>query len=162
MADSATLDTFFDSQSHSQTQIPKLEDFLGDSSSSFNVETQDSSSLNQIYDPRHHTGVTGFFSDHASDSASIGRTHISNGSEFIGGYGVESSKTAEEVGFHGGCTTEGALSLGFKKKTESPPLSCNKTNKEMVVVESSDDSKKKKKITESFGQRTSIYRGVTR
>ncbi|KFK28221.1 hypothetical protein AALP_AA8G488300 [Arabis alpina] len=149
MADSATFDNFFDTQTHSQTQIPKLEDFLGDSSSSL----QDSSSLAEIYDPRHHhTGVSGFFSDHHSD---------------IVGHGLE---TVEE-GFHGGCTTEGDLSLGFKKSTE-PTLRCNngergksskkktESKKEMVVVESSDDSKKK--ISETTGQRTSIYRGVTR
>ncbi|CAH2043331.1 unnamed protein product [Thlaspi arvense] len=192
MADSTTLATFFDSETQSQTHIPKLEDFLGDSSttsfvrySDNHTETQDASSLTRIYDPRHHTGggATGFFSDQhhdfntipcfqtnsdseiADDSASIRRAHLS-----IGGHVVESSTTAGQ-GFHGGCTNGEALSLAVNNTDN--PLSCNNGERgkngrkttvskkeKAMAVESSDDSKKK--ITETFGQRTSIYRGVTR
>ncbi|ESQ31307.1 hypothetical protein EUTSA_v10005529mg [Eutrema salsugineum] len=193
MADSTTLATFFDSQTHSPTQVPKLEDFFGDSSTSFvrysdnQTERQNSSSLTRIYDPRHHTGeVTGYFADHhhdfktiacfqtnsgseiVDDSASIGRAHLSKGGEF---HVVDSSTTATaELGFHGGCTNGGALSLAVNNTDH--PLSRNhgergKNSKKTIVskkdtkaVESTDDSKKK--IAETFGQRTSIYRGVTR
>lgn len=178
MADSTTLATFFDSQTHSQTQIPKLEDFLGDSSPSFvrysdnQTETQDSSSLTQIYDPRHHTGAaTGFFSDHHHDFKTIACFQTNSDSEIVDV--VEPSTTAE-LGFHGGCTTRGALSLAVNNNNNTdPPLSrnngegrknSNKTTdskkETAMAVESTDDSKKK--ISETFGQRTSIYRGVTR
>ncbi|ANM68517.1 AINTEGUMENTA-like 7 [Arabidopsis thaliana] len=179
MADSTTLSTFFD---HSQTQIPKLEDFLGDSFVRYSdnqTETQDSSSLTPFYDPRHRTvaeGVTGFFSDHHqpdfktinsgpeifddSTTSNIGGTHLSS-------HVVESSTTAK-LGFNGDCTTTGGvLSLGVNN-TSDQPLSCNNgerggnSNKKKTVSkkETSDDSKKK--IVETLGQRTSIYRGVTR
>lgn len=179
MADSTTLSTFFDSQIHSQTQIPKLEDFLGDSFVSYSdnqTETQDSSSQTRFYDLRHHTvtgGVTGFFSDHhhhhfktinsgseiVDDSTSnIGGTHLSS-------HMMESNTTAE-LGLHGGCITGGALSLGVNNISDQP-LSCNNgekdenSNKKTVAKkETSDDSKKK--IVETLGRRTSIYRGVTR
>lgn len=176
----------------SQSQIPKLEDFLGDSSfvrySDNLTESQDSPSLTQLYDPRHHTGaeVAGFFSDYqhhdlkkvacfqtnsgseiVDDSASVGRrAHLSNGSEFLGGHSKESSTTAE-LGFNGGSTEGGALSLAVNDTDRN--LSCDnggeKSKKTMVskkvtTVESSEGSKKK--IAETFGQRTSIYRGVTR
>ncbi|CAL9244970.1 unnamed protein product [Arabidopsis halleri] len=168
MADSTTLSTFFDSQIHSQTQIPKLEDFLGDSFVRYSdnqTETQDSSSLTRFYDLRHNNvsgGVTGFFSDHHqhdfktinagseivddSTTSNIGGTHLSS-------HVVESSTTAE-LGFNGGCTT-GGVSCNNGERGE-------KSNKKKTVSkkETLDDSKKK--TVETLGQRTSIYRGVTR
>ncbi|KAF3568912.1 hypothetical protein DY000_02019329 [Brassica cretica] len=138
MADSTILTTFVDPQTHSQSHIPKLEDFLGGDvrySDNSQSETQDSSSLSQIYDPRHHQNQnqnqnqTGFYSDHnpdfnktmagfqtafstnsgseVDDSASIARTHLAG--EYLG-HVVESS--GPELGFHGGASTGGALSLG--------------------------------------------------
>ncbi|CAH2073231.1 unnamed protein product [Thlaspi arvense] len=211
MADSTILTTFVDPQSHSQNHIPKLEDFLGDSSSivrysdNSQTETQDSS-LTQIYDPRHHQNhnqnhhQTGFYSDHShdfktmagfqtafstnsgsevDDSASIGRNHLAG--EYLG-HVVESS--GPELGFHGGATTGGALSLGVnidntnQRGNDSNPvtehhyrgsnngerINSEKTDSEkekpVVAVETSDSSTKK--IADTFGQRTSIYRGVTR
>ncbi|KAL1209024.1 AP2-like ethylene-responsive transcription factor AIL6 [Cardamine amara subsp. amara] len=213
MADSTILTTFVDPQSHSsQNHIPKLEDFLGDSSSivrysdNSQTETQDSS-LTQIYDPRHHHNQnhnhqTGFYSDHhdfktmagfqtafstnsgseVDDSASIGRTHLAG--EYLG-HVVESS--GPELGFHGGsATTGGALSLGVNVNNNTNHRNDNDNNhhyrgnnngeritnnsnenektdsdkeKPIVAVETSDCSKK---IADTFGQRTSIYRGVTR
>ncbi|EOA13266.1 hypothetical protein CARUB_v10026295mg [Capsella rubella] len=182
MADSTTLSTYFDSQIHSQTQIPKLEDFLGDSFVRYSdnqTETQDSSSsLTRFYDLSHHTvtgGVTGFFSDHhdfkavnsgseiVDDSASnIVGTHLS------GHAVVKSSSTTAELGFNGGATTGEALSLAVNN-TSDQPLSCDngerrENSKKMKTTvskkETSDDSKKK--VVEPLGQRTSIYRGVTR
>ncbi|CAE6094491.1 unnamed protein product [Arabidopsis arenosa] len=182
MADSTTLSTFFDSQIHSQTQIPKLEDFLGDSFVRYSdnqTETQDSSSLTRFYDLRHHNvagEVTGFFSDHHqhdfktinsgseivddSTTSNIGGTHLSS-------HVVESS-TAAELGFNSGATTGGALSLGVNNTSDQHLISCNNgergenSNKKKTVSkkETLDDSKKK--TVETLGQRTSIYRGVTR
>ncbi|XP_013643238.2 AP2-like ethylene-responsive transcription factor AIL7 [Brassica napus] len=149
MADSTPLASFFNPQTHSPTHIPKLEDFLGDSSSSSFVrfpdnhpETLDSSSL---YHPRHHTGVTGLFSDHQHDDFQ-----------------------AVDGGVKEGCTKEGALSLAVnntdgERVKSSRKVTVSKKEAKAVETTSTDDStKKKKKVVESFGQRTSIYRGVTR
>ncbi|XP_010453080.1 PREDICTED: AP2-like ethylene-responsive transcription factor AIL6 [Camelina sativa] len=220
MADSTILTTFVDPQSHSQSHIPKLEDFLGDSSSmvrysdNSQTETQDSS-LTQIYDPRHHQNhhhnQTGFYSDHhdfktmagfqtafstnsgseVDDSASIGRTHLAG--EYLG-HVVESS-SGPDLGFHGGSNnttnTGGALSLGVNvnnstnqhrndneitnhhyrgggernnnnnnNNNENNEKTESEKEKPIVAVETSDCSNKK--IADTFGQRTSIYRGVTR
>ncbi|KAL0721530.1 hypothetical protein Bca4012_036129 [Brassica carinata] len=151
-----SMASFFDSQqTHSPTHIPKLEDFLGDSSSlvrfSHNqTETQDSSPLAQIYDPRHQTGVTAHFSDHQHDP-----------------------KATEEAGVDdGGCTKEGALSLAVNNtdrcnnngeivKSSKKKTTVSKKEAKAVETSTGGDSKKLK-VTETFGQRTSIYRGVTR
>ncbi|XP_019088688.1 PREDICTED: AP2-like ethylene-responsive transcription factor AIL7 [Camelina sativa] len=176
MADSTTLSTFFDSQILSQTQIPKLEDFLGDSFVRYSddqTETQDDSSLIRLYDLRDHTvtgGVTGFFSDHhhhhdfktvnssgsqiLDDSASdIVATHLS-------GHAVKSSSTTAELGFNGGASTGEALSLAVNNNTSDQPPQSNKKTTASTKKETSDDSKKK--VVEPLEQRTSIYRGVTR
>ncbi|XVE83049.1 hypothetical protein DITRI_Ditri16bG0055900 [Diplodiscus trichospermus] len=156
-------------------QAPKLEDFLGDSSSivrysDSQTETQDSS-LTQIYD---HSGST-YFNEHqdlkaitgfqafstnsgseVDDSASMGRTQLT-GVEFPG-HSIESSGT--ELGFSN-CPTAGALSLGVTQSCENNNNNTNDTsynNKAFVSV----DSDCSKKIADTFGQRTSIYRGVTR
>ena len=201
MADSTILTSFVDSQNHSQNHIPKLEDFLGDFRYSDNsqTETQDSSSLTHIYDPRHHQNQTGFYSDHShdfkamtgfqtafstnsgsevDDSVSMSRTHLAG--EYLG-HVVESS--GQELGFiHGGANTGGALSLGVNTNNTNNQISeynyrannngeriINNNNREktdsekekpVVAVERSDSSNKK--VADTFGQRTSIYRGVTR
>ncbi|XP_048602759.1 AP2-like ethylene-responsive transcription factor AIL6 [Brassica napus] len=206
MADSTILTTFVDPQTHSHNHIPKLEDFLGEVRYSDNsqTETQDSSSLTHIYDPRHHQNQnqTGFYSDHnhefktmagfqtafstnsgseVEDSASIGRTHLAG--EYLG-HVVESSG-GPELGFHGGANNGGALSLGVNVNNSNHRTSDDHTQitehhyrgnnngerinnekmvsekeKPVVAVETSDCSNKK--IADTFGQRTSIYRGVTR
>ncbi|CAN6810625.1 unnamed protein product [Brassica oleracea] len=208
MADSTILTSFVDSQNHSQNHIPKLEDFLGDFRYSDNsqTETQDSSSLTHIYDPRHHQNQTGFYSDHnhdfktmtgfqtafstnsgseVDDSVSMSRTHLAG--EYLG-HVVESS--GQELGFiHGGANTGGVLSLGVNINNTNNHASndnnkiseynyrgnnngeriINNNNREktdsekekpVVAVERSDSSNKK--VADTFGQRTSIYRGVTR
>ncbi|KAJ4911856.1 AP2-like ethylene-responsive transcription factor AIL6 [Raphanus sativus] len=210
MADSTILTTFVDPQTHSHNHIPKLEDFLGDVRYSDNsqTETQDSSSLTHIYDPRHqhNQNQTGFYSDHShefktmagyqtafstnsgsevEDSASIGRTHLAG--EYLG-HVVESSG-GPELGFRGGANTGGALSLGVnvnnntnhrtsddhnqiaehhyrgntngeRLNNSSQEKTISEKEKPVVAVETSDCSNKK--IADTFGQRTSIYRGVTR
>ncbi|XP_016201070.1 AP2-like ethylene-responsive transcription factor AIL6 [Arachis ipaensis] len=153
------------------TVVPKLEDFLGDSSSSMmrysdsQTETQDSSLTTHMYD---HGGayfggehqdlkaITGFqaFSgansgSEVDDSASIGRAQHGGGNEF-GTRSVDSS--GNELAFSNGgaaATATGALSLGVAQSSAE----------KAVVVSDSDSSKK---IVDTFGQRTSIYRGVTR
>lgn len=146
--------------------VPKLEDFLGDSSSSMmrysdsQTETQDSS-LTHIYD---HGGSAAYFGNHqdlkaiagfqafstnsgseVDDSSSIGKVqHACN--EF-GTHSIESS--ANELAFSASCGgTTGTLSLGVAQSSEKA-----------IVAADSDSSKK---IADTFGQRTSIYRGVTR
>ncbi|KAF8080604.1 hypothetical protein N665_0932s0004 [Sinapis alba] len=209
-----TASTFVNPQTHPQNHIPKLEDFLGDfrySDNNSQTETQDSSSLTHIYDPRHHHhNQTGFYSDHnhdfktmtgfqtafstnsgseVDDSASMGRTHLAG--EYLG-HVVESS--GPELVFHGGATNGGALSLGvnnnnannhgtsydhnqitehhYRGNNNNAERIINNNNnnnrektgsekeKPVVAVETSDCSNKK--ISDTFGQRTSIYRGVTR
>ena len=170
MADeSPTLTTF-------HQLAPKLEDFLGDSSSivrysDSQTETQDSS-LTQIYDRsgsayfnEHQdlkaiTGFQAFSSNSGSevdDSASMGRTQLT-GVEFPG-YSIESSGT--ELGFSN-CPTAGALSLGVNQscKSNNNNTNHNSYNNSKAIV--SVDSDCSKKIADTFGQRTSIYRGVTR
>lgn len=122
------------------------------------TETQDSS-LTQIYDQgsayfndqqQDLKAVTAFqaFSTNSGsevdDSASIPKTQLASG-EFAG-HSIESS--GNELGFSG-CPT-GSLSLGVTGAQSS----------EKAIVPADADSTKK--ISDTFGQRTSIYRGVTR
>ncbi|XP_019057003.1 PREDICTED: AP2-like ethylene-responsive transcription factor AIL6, partial [Tarenaya hassleriana] len=99
-------------------------------------------------------------------SASIGRTHLfctTGGAEFLG-HVVESPGT--ELGFSGG----GALSLGVVNANAGPYSGSNdegnitvkrvSVNANAVAAEETPESSKK--IADTFGQRTSIYRGVTR
>ncbi|MBA0707136.1 hypothetical protein Golax_019211 [Gossypium laxum] len=147
-------------------QVPKLEDFLGDSSSivrysdNSQTETQDSSltHLTQIYD-HHHVGAAAYFNDHqdlkaitgfqafstnsgseVDDSASMGRTQLA----------------AVEFPGHSNCPTAGSLSLGVNQTSEINTTTT--TNKAVVSV----DSDCSKKIVDTFGQRTSIYNGKYR
>ncbi|KAK1588716.1 hypothetical protein Q3G72_026367 [Acer saccharum] len=179
MADSTILPSFIDLQTQTHP-IPKLEDFFGDSSSIVHsqTETQDSS-LTQIYD--HHGSA--FFNDHqdlkaitgfqafstnsgseVDDSASIARTHQLGG-EFAG-HSMES--TGNEFGFSN-CTTAtttttttttNGLSLGVN--TNSNVKIINQSCNEKAIVSVVDSDNCSKKIADTFGQRTSIYRGVTR
>lgn len=136
---------------------PKLEDFLGGDS----TETQDSS-LTHIsasaaaaayFNDHHHQdlkNITGFqaFSTNSGsevdDSASVARTQVMCG-EFTG----QSIESRTELAYSHRPT--GALSLGVN--TQNP------SDEKAIVAVDSDSCKK---ITDTFGQRTSIYRGVTR
>ncbi|KAL5755276.1 hypothetical protein ACOSP7_023496 [Xanthoceras sorbifolium] len=165
MADSTILPSYIDPQTHTHP-IPKLEDFFGDSSSIVHsqTETQDSS-LTQIYE--HHgsayfndqqdlktiAGFQAFSTNSGSevdDSASIGRAQL--GAEFAG-HSIESA--GNELGFSNCTPTTNGLSLGVNSNVKNQ--SCN-IEKAIVSV----DSDSSKKIADTFGQRTSIYRGVTR
>ncbi|KAF5463125.1 hypothetical protein F2P56_019065 [Juglans regia] len=162
LADSSIFTSFIDTQSQNQP-IPKLEDFLGDSSSMVRhsdsqTETQDSS-LTQIYDQG-----TAYFNEQQDIKAIDGLKAISN----ISGSNVADSAsvaaraqkvTCAEFACHNpnessgneldftNCA-KGALALGVAQRSE----------KTLVSVESD----RTKKIADTFGPRTSIYRGVTR
>ncbi|BBH05810.1 AINTEGUMENTA-like 6 [Prunus dulcis] len=168
-ADSPNLTSFIDPQSHHQP-IPKLEDFLGDSSSMVRysdsqTETQDSSSLTHMYDQssayfgdhqqqQDLKAITGFqaFSTNSGseveDSATMARTTQLAGGDFTG-HSIESNGNELGGGFSS-CGTN-ALSLGVNTQSSS--------QSKAIVPADSDGSKK---IADTFGQRTSIYRGVTR
>lgn len=185
MADSSVLANFMDSQTHHTNPIPKLEDFFGDSSSIVHsqTETQDSS-LTQIYDHHHnhhhHGGSAMYFNDQqdlkaitgfqafstnsgseVDDSGSMGggRNHLT-GAEFPG-HSIESTGT--ELGFCSGAASTGGLTLGVHNNNNN---SLNNNEKSQSCDEQkalvSVDSDSNKKIADTFGQRTSIYRGVTR
>ncbi|KAE8715773.1 AP2-like ethylene-responsive transcription factor AIL6 [Hibiscus syriacus] len=136
-------------------QVPKLEDFLGDSSSivrysDSQTETQDSS-LTQIYD---HSG-TAYFNEHQDLKAITGfqAFPVNSGSEVDDSTSMGRTQlTAVEFPGHSNGAIGGALSLGVNQSCE------NSTNKAIASV----DSDNAKKIVDTFGQRTSIYRGVTR
>ncbi|KAE9466247.1 hypothetical protein C3L33_01848, partial [Rhododendron williamsianum] len=153
---------FVDSQMHHQPP-PKLEDFLGGDTSSFQTETQDSSSLTHIYD---QSGASAYFNDHhdfktinpgsagfqafsansgseVDDSASVARTQLGC-VDYTGQYTESGHELALSQCPNGG------LSLGGNNNQRS--------EKALVSV----DSDSCKRITDTFGQRTSIYRGVTR
>ncbi|KAK4261399.1 hypothetical protein QN277_004402 [Acacia crassicarpa] len=165
---------FMEAHQH-QHQVPKLEDFLGDSSSSImrysnsQTETQDSSTLTHIYDQG-----SAYFSDHqdlkaiagfqafstnsgseVDDSASIGKTQDGAGGEFAT-HSIDSS--GNELTFSSGTTT-GTLSLGVTTTTTTTPQCAGGDQKAAIVAVDPNSSKK---MTDTFGQRTSIYRGVTR
>ncbi|XP_028058376.1 AP2-like ethylene-responsive transcription factor AIL6 [Camellia sinensis] len=183
IADSSIFRSFVDSQIQQNT-VPKLEDFLGGESSSLigysdsQTETQeDSSSLTHIYG---QNGSTAYFNDHHQDlkpiqaavgvggfqafSANSGSEEVVDDSAFVGraqltcvNFGGRHHQSIEsgggnQLGFSQ-CPTvgAGALSLGVNSHSSS--------EKAIVSVDSSGTCKK---ITDTFGQRTSIYRGVTR
>ncbi|XP_044491561.1 AP2-like ethylene-responsive transcription factor AIL6 isoform X2 [Mangifera indica] len=166
--DSTLLPTY---DIHTQTPthpVPKLEDFFGDSSSIVHSQTETpDSSLTHIYD---HCSASAFFNDHqdlkaiagfqafsansgseVDDSTSMGRTTQLAGAEFIT-HSIES--TGSELGFSN-YLSNGGLSLGVKSNNKN-----NVSTKEKAIV--SVDSDSSKRVAETFGQRTSIYRGVTR
>ncbi|KAE8700069.1 AP2-like ethylene-responsive transcription factor AIL7 [Hibiscus syriacus] len=183
-------------------QAPKLEDFLGDSSSivrfsDSQTETQDSS-LTQIYEPQDLKEITGFqaFSTNSGsevdDSSSMGGTQLAR--RQLPGHSIESrgnnSKNntckaivtvdsyepqdlKEITGFQAFSTNSGSevddsSSMGGTQlaRRQLPGHSIesrgnnskNNTCKAIVSV----DSDSSKKISDTFGQRTSINRGVTR
>ncbi|GAU23315.1 hypothetical protein TSUD_237690, partial [Trifolium subterraneum] len=169
---------FMDSTTQSQGVVnhapsPKLNDFLGDSQ----AETQDDSSLTNMYDHHHYFGgdhhqhqhqqqqqnhqdlvVSGFqaFSNNSGgsevdDSGSIGKSSqaAACGNEF-GTHCVESGNEFAYSAAAAAAAVNGALSLAVVQSSDENAV---------VTVADSDSSKI---IADTFGQRTSIYRGVTR
>uniref|UniRef100_A0A3Q7GIR4 AP2/ERF domain-containing protein n=1 Tax=Solanum lycopersicum TaxID=4081 RepID=A0A3Q7GIR4_SOLLC len=153
---------FIDSQiihhQHHHHPPPKLEDFFGGE-----TETQDSSSLTHIYDHHHHhgggaaAGDGGYFNNGQQDV-----NH--NYSIAVGGFQTLPTNSGSEV--------DDSQVMGSEFATESsneiyPPIitlgvnNNSNTNSEKAIV-TAVNSEGCKKITDTFGQRTSIYRGVTR
>lgn len=151
------------------TVVPKLEDFLGDSSLSMmrysdsQTETQDSSLTTHMYE--HHGGsAAAYFGGEQQDlkvipgfqafsTANSGSEVDDSAAQPPGGGGNEFGtpsvdSSGNELAFSNGGTATGALCLGVAQSSEKA-----------VVASDSDSSKK---IADTFGQRTSIYRGVTR
>ncbi|XP_061370287.1 AP2-like ethylene-responsive transcription factor AIL6 [Gastrolobium bilobum] len=130
------------SQNENQLEaVPKVEDFFDNQ-----TETHDSSSLSQIYD---HGSASSYFSNHQDLKAIAGFQAFSttnSGSEVDDS--VSNTKTAEF----------GAPSVESSKGTLSMDAIAQSSDK-AIVVAGSDASEK---IAHTFGQRTSIYRGVTR
>ncbi|XP_057961898.1 AP2-like ethylene-responsive transcription factor AIL6 isoform X2 [Malania oleifera] len=168
VADSCVLSGYINSETHhSSPVIPKLEDFLGGDPSivqysDSQTETQDSS-LTHIYDQgsayfadQHDLKAMGppalafqaFPANSGSevdDSMSISRAQAQVAGGEFGSQSIESSGNELAVSH---CPTEG-LSLGVHKSSDQ---------KSLVAV----DMESTKRIADTFGQRTSIYRGVTR
>lgn len=142
---------------------PKLEDFLGgDTTSSYvhrysdtQTETTQDSSLTHIYDHSDLKTIAAFqaFSTNSGsevdDSSSVGRTQF----EFAG----QSIESGNELIAYQQCPTGGVLSLGVNNHNNNN--NSNQSSENAIVSVDSDSCKK---IADTFGQRTSIYRGVTR
>ncbi|PKI62551.1 hypothetical protein CRG98_017072 [Punica granatum] len=140
--------------------IPKLEDFFGDSQ----TETQDSSSLTHIYEP---TGPA-YFSDQTDLKAIAGAFQsfsANSGSEVDDSGSMSRASQAPHQLADFACHTvdSGGHEMGgFSSAAPTAvPLSLAvaDTAKNTAISTDSDCSKK---VADTFGQRTSIYRGVTR
>ncbi|KAI7733061.1 hypothetical protein M8C21_033418, partial [Ambrosia artemisiifolia] len=167
--DSPMFRSFMDSHINQQ-QAPKLEDFLGGDSSTATTqfryadvaqtETQDSSSLTHMYDGTSSVyfsdqqdlngiaGTAGFqtFSANSGSEVDDSGNHVT---EFVG----QSIDSGNELAYVQ-CPIN-ALSLGMTGGVSV------KDEKAVVAVESAEQNNNCKKIADTFGQRTSIYRGVT-
>lgn len=141
-------------------QPPKLEDFFADGDS---TETQDSS-LTHIYDHHQTGGGATYFSsgEHQDLNAITGFQAFSanSGSEVddpaFCGQTQSPVESGSELVVYSHCpiaaaTATNALSLGVVNESD---------NKNSAIARV--DSESSKKIADTFGQRTSIYRGVTR
>lgn len=186
--DSPLFRSFMESHIN-QPQAPKLEDFLGGDSAptpttthpmaqSFRytdvsqTETQDSSSLTHMYDGNSSVyfsdqqdlngiaGTTGGFQTFSTNSGSevddsSAATHLT---EFAGGQSIESGNELSYVQ----CPMN-ALSLGITTTTTGGGSAGQEQKSSAIVaVDSGGQNNNCKKIADTFGQRTSIYRGVTR
>ncbi|GAB4847212.1 hypothetical protein Ancab_026221 [Ancistrocladus abbreviatus] len=180
----AMISNFAAAQQIESEQTPKLEDFLGGdtalvrySENSQTTETQDSSSLTHIYDQNSAAyfgeqqdlkaitgppaaGMTAAFhafsansgsEEVVDDSTSVGGTAATQlaCAEFMSHQSIKESHSELAYSQRG---TAGALSLGVVRSGGAAP------EKGIICV----DSDSVKKIADTFGQRTSIYRGVTR
>ncbi|XP_071735384.1 AP2-like ethylene-responsive transcription factor AIL7 [Rutidosis leptorrhynchoides] len=167
-------------ESHiNQQQAPKLEDFLGDDNAAaattaqfrytdVSPETQDSSSLTQMYDGSGSVyfseqqdlngiaGNTGFqtFSANSGSELDDAATHMTE-------FAVQSIESGNELAYVQ-CPMN-ALSLAI---TGSATAGGGDSSGEKAIVAVDSGGEKSnnncKKIGDTFGQRTSIYRGVTR
>ncbi|KVI03141.1 AP2/ERF domain-containing protein [Cynara cardunculus var. scolymus] len=183
--DSPLFRSFMESHIHQQ-QAPKLEDFLGGDininintttatataashpfrySDGSQTETQDSSSLTHIYDGSSSVYFTeqqdlkaiataGFptFSTNSGSEVDDSATQMT---EFVG----QSIESGNELAY-AQCPMN-ALSLGITTTAGGGTTHRSSDQKAVVAVDSAAQNNCKK-INDTFGQRTSIYRGVTR
>ncbi|KAG5241095.1 AP2 ethylene-responsive transcription factor [Salix suchowensis] len=167
MAESSNILTSFIGAETQHQQVPKLEDFFGDSSSSINVrysdsqtETQDSS-LTHIYHD-HQGSAAAYFNDQQDLKAIAGFQAFStnSGSEVDDSASMAPSRLGgiESTGNELGFSNKAALSLGVSNDT----INNQGGSTEKLAIVSADNDCSNKKISDTFGQRTSIYRGVTR
>nr|GLL18921.1 AP2-like ethylene-responsive transcription factor AIL6 [Ipomoea trifida] len=142
---------------------PKLEDFLGGDTlvrySDSQTETQDSS-LTHLYDQG--GSAAAYFNEHQDFRAVAGFQAFSTNS---GSEVDDSASMARTQVMAGEFTTSQCIESGHELAyshcpTGSLSLAVNTHNSEKAIV--SADSESSKKISDTFGQRTSIYRGVTR
>ncbi|GJT91109.1 AP2-like ethylene-responsive transcription factor AIL6 [Tanacetum coccineum] len=187
-ADSPHFRSFMESHMN-QPPAPKLEDFLGgdNTTQSFRytdmsqqqqqTETQDSSTLTHMYDGNNNTITSVYFSDQ-QDNNSNNLNGINGFQTFSANSGSEvddsaTHVTAEFVNESGNNNNNelayvqcpmNALSLGMNSSGASGGGGAQQVceQKAIVAVEASDQNNVKKAIGDTFGQRTSIYRGVTR
>ncbi|XP_076905433.1 AP2-like ethylene-responsive transcription factor AIL6 [Bidens hawaiensis] len=171
--DSPLFRSFMESHIN-QPQAPKLEDFLGGDTTaqSFRyadvsqTETQDSSSLTHMYDgsgsvyfteQQDLNGITtGGFSANSGSEVDDSGTHLTD----FAGQSIESGNELAYVQ----CPMN-ALSLGIANNNTGGTGGQEQNNqKAIVAVESGHEQNNNSctKIADTFGQRTSIYRGVTR
>ncbi|GAA0147485.1 DNA-binding transcription factor [Lithospermum erythrorhizon] len=166
--------TYMDPEMHHHTPV-KLEDFLGGDAAAYSQTETNDSSLTNIYDQGGASSVAGaYFNGHhqdlnaiagfqafsanscseVEDSASVEKTQAMSG-EFIG-KSIESGTELAMAAVYSHCPPAGGgLSLGVDNYSNSQ---CN--DKPIVSVDSNSESFKK--VSDNFGQRTSIYRGVTK
>ncbi|KAL6558709.1 hypothetical protein OROMI_019059 [Orobanche minor] len=164
---------------------PKLEDFFSAGGDSTDAH-HDDSSLTHIYDQHHHAvGGSAYFSggDHqdlkaftgfqafsansgseVDDSAFVGQTHespVESGTEL-----VAYSQPPPQYPLDVNISTHNPLSLGVNIDSNNHNNNNdnnNNINKNTAIIAADDRTAAGscKKISDTFGQRTSIYRGVT-
>ncbi|CAN0878467.1 AP2-like ethylene-responsive transcription factor AIL6 [Linum grandiflorum] len=170
--ETALLTSFMDQQQtrtvqQQQHPPPKLEDFLGDSSA------QDSSSLTQIYD-NGAAAAAAYFNDQqdlkaiaafqGGFSTNSGASEVDNdnrSTDFIAAAAAAATvTTTQPIGNNNNelAYSQNALSLGVTNTNTNNNDSSSNSSEKAIVVESDCN----KKLADTFGQRTSIYRGVTR
>lgn len=178
--DSPLFRSFMESHIHQQ-QAPKLEDFLGGDininttaashplhsfrySDGSQTETQDSSSLTHIYDGNSSVyfaeqqdlkaiAATAGFPTFSTNSGSEVDDSATQMTEFVS----QSIESGNELAY-AQCPMN-ALSLGI---TTTAAATHQSSDQKAIVAVDSTGQNNCKKITDTFGQRTSIYRGVTR
>ncbi|CAN1829155.1 AP2-like ethylene-responsive transcription factor AIL7 [Linum perenne] len=137
MTETALLTSFMDQQQHHQTQQPKLEDFLGDSAAAM---------------VRYENG--GEAAATAADSSSLTQIY-DNGAGGVA-YFSDQQDLKAIAAFQGGFSTNS----GASEVDDDSSIVIDSSEKALAVVAVESDCTKK--LADTFGQRTSIYRGVTR
>ncbi|KAL3838659.1 hypothetical protein ACJIZ3_023250 [Penstemon smallii] len=138
---------------------PKLEDFFTDS-----AETQESS-LTHIYDHHQNGGAAAYFNGGEQQDLKIVNGYrafsTNSGSEVdnSGFSGQTQSPVESGTEFVAYSNNNNGLSLGVDINNNNININDNVNNNKAIVNVEPESCKK---IADTFGQRTSIYRGVTR